>query len=169
MTAVLEQPTARACARCGTPLAPRQLRYCSKTCFALDHNGTAEHGSRRRYQAGCRCDPCRATKSASNTASRGRRKAKLAAIEQATAGINTNDQTWRERAACQGSDIDLFVPDNPGPHAVIPAECGWCPVRAECLAYGLATKSIGVWGGQYLRGAWHAKKTTTSSRHGAGR
>lgn len=78
------------------------------------------------------------------------------------------DQAWRERAACQFSDTDQFVPDSPGPRPPIPAECGRCPVRAECLAYGLATKSIGVWGGQYLRGAWR-KTTTTSSRHGAGR
>lgn len=61
------------------------------------------------------------------------------------------DQRWRARAACRGRDTDLFVPDHRGPHWTPPAECGWCPVRAECSAYGQATKSIGVWGGRYLR------------------
>lgn len=34
--------------------------------------------------------------------------------------------------------------------------CGGCPVRAECLQYGIKTKSMGIWGGSLL--AWHPRK-----------
>ena len=34
--------------------------------------------------------------------------------------------------------------------------CADCPVRTECLKFGITSKSMGVWGGHYL--AWEPRK-----------
>ena len=47
---------------------------------------------------------------------------------------------WRERAACLGKPTGMFFPErgfNPGLADVIEL-CGWCPVRAQCLADAMA-------------------------------
>ena len=60
---------------------------------------------------------------------------------------------WRPHAACQGEDLELFFGPDEGGHtpeqiAAAKAVCMWCPVRAECLAEALETRSdYGVWGG----------------------
>ena len=57
---------------------------------------------------------------------------------------------WRELAACQGLDSSLFFAER-GDHATVMAAkrvCAGCVVRAECLAYALATNQrFGIWGG----------------------
>lgn len=63
------------------------------------------------------------------------------------------DEHWTSRAACLGSDPDLFFPiGSSGPAlrqvAQARAVCARCPVRADCLGYALATgQAAGVWGG----------------------
>lgn len=59
---------------------------------------------------------------------------------------------WRERAACRGSDPDLFFPEKDQQAQVqveeAKAVCSTCPVRAPCLEYALtAREKQGVWGG----------------------
>lgn len=64
---------------------------------------------------------------------------------------------WAEHAACNAPSAphpEAFFPETELGH--IAAEnwptdalrtCGTCPVRRECLAYALANKVEGVWGG----------------------
>jgi WhiB family redox-sensing transcriptional regulator len=55
--------------------------------------------------------------------------------------------TWRERAACRGSDPDIFYPVNEDEADEAIAICMVCPVREPCLEYALtARERYGVWG-----------------------
>lgn len=60
---------------------------------------------------------------------------------------------WASRAACLGSDPELFFPiASSGPAleqiADAMAVCARCPVRTDCLSYALETgQDAGVWGG----------------------
>ena len=60
------------------------------------------------------------------------------------------EETWREDAACSGSDTDLFFPTGEDEALAAPAKaiCAACPVQAQCLQYAIATNQTeGVWGG----------------------
>ena len=69
-----------------------------------------------------------------------------------TAGLprapGASPSSWRDRAACRGTDPDLFFPERG--ESADPARqiCARCPVRQPCLVYAL-DKGIahGVWGG----------------------
>ncbi len=58
---------------------------------------------------------------------------------------------WRDLAACNGSDPELFFPvgDTDVERISTAKEvCASCTVREECLAYSLETNQIdGIWGG----------------------
>lgn len=55
---------------------------------------------------------------------------------------------WRERAACRGSDPDIFYPVNEDEGDEAIAICMACAVREPCLEYALAARErYGVWGG----------------------
>lgn len=60
---------------------------------------------------------------------------------------------WRESAACQSAEPDLFFPLSPHGQPTAETErakavCARCPVRRECLQFALATRqAYGVWGG----------------------
>ena len=45
---------------------------------------------------------------------------------------------WQHQAACRGMDPDLFFPAGGGVTPEAAAACSGCPVRAECLAEGVA-------------------------------
>lgn len=53
---------------------------------------------------------------------------------------------WMERAACKGTDPDLFFPSVGDTAKPFIKACEPCPVRDECLEWGLHEK-FGVWGG----------------------
>jgi WhiB family transcriptional regulator, redox-sensing transcriptional regulator len=54
---------------------------------------------------------------------------------------------WQDRAACAGNDVDLFVSESTGSHyRYARTVCADCPVKAECLDYGLH-EEYGMWGG----------------------
>lgn len=54
---------------------------------------------------------------------------------------------WRDRALCLGMSPDLWFPET-GPAPRARRICAVCPVRAECLAFALATGAeFGIWGG----------------------
>lgn len=65
----------------------------------------------------------------------------------------TLSANWRDAAACQYVDAELFFPAKGG--NVRPAKriCARCRVRAECLAWALATpeRLDGIWGGMTAR------------------
>jgi Transcription factor WhiB/WhiA C-terminal HTH domain len=71
--------------------------------------------------------------------------------------VSHRSTAWMERRACAGADPAIFTP------ATVTAgeldqvrhdHCGRCPVREECLAYGMEGAESGIWGGQFLiRGA----------------
>ncbi|MFF7335382.1 WhiB family transcriptional regulator [Streptomyces sp. NPDC008150] len=64
-----------------------------------------------------------------------------------------SDHTWRDLAACQNEDPELFFPPGEGAssqHQINQATsvCARCPVREACLQWALDTRQdIGVWGG----------------------
>lgn len=63
-------------------------------------------------------------------------------------------------ALCYLLPVDVFVPDTVDirqrrrlvhrPPATVTSTCTVCPMRAECLFYGLETDSSGWWGGVLL-------------------
>ena len=75
-------------------------------------------------------------------------------------GLDIHRPPWMEQAACRGRPVATFVPTPssgggpPSCHAVAALVCARCPVADECLRYGLATGSIGTWGGRWL-GRYH--------------
>lgn len=55
---------------------------------------------------------------------------------------------WRNDAACNGLNPDLFFPAQGHSTRVAKQICASCPVRIECLAYALENNEPdGVWGG----------------------
>lgn len=63
-------------------------------------------------------------------------------------------RSWRERAACRGTDSDLFFPytGQSGGAALqwtaADVWCGACTVRTECLMFAVETVQMhGLWGG----------------------
>jgi WhiB family redox-sensing transcriptional regulator len=67
----------------------------------------------------------------------------------------SEDGSWRERAACRGSNgVYFYGPsrerkeDQVVREAAAKAICGTCPSRQACLGFALATSQAhGVWGG----------------------
>ena len=60
----------------------------------------------------------------------------------------------RDQAACRPADPALFfAPDGEKPEAAKVREaqangyCAGCPVRSDCLAFALAYRAVGHWGG----------------------
>jgi WhiB family redox-sensing transcriptional regulator len=56
--------------------------------------------------------------------------------------------TWRNRAACQGVDPEVFFPVSDEDAEPAKEICAQCSVREACLEYALAYRERdGVWGG----------------------
>lgn len=59
-----------------------------------------------------------------------------------------HDEQWRDIALCAEVDPELWFPERGEPSTAAKLVCGWCPVRAECLAFALErNEQFGVWGG----------------------
>jgi len=64
-----------------------------------------------------------------------------------------NKEAWVEKAECRGVDTNIFMPNKHG--LMTPARmkvalefCNRCPVREECLDYGIENNIVtGVYGG----------------------
>lgn len=54
---------------------------------------------------------------------------------------------WRVEAACRGMDTARWFPEGKGNIADAIAICSTCPVKAECLQYGLYYEPTGILGG----------------------
>jgi WhiB family transcriptional regulator, redox-sensing transcriptional regulator len=58
--------------------------------------------------------------------------------------------TWKKQAACRGMNPDYFFPVNGEMTPEARVACRGCPVREECLEFGLS-EPVGIWGGRTLR------------------
>ena len=73
--------------------------------------------------------------------------------DRASPELDQATRTWRLEAACRELPTELFFPIGHGPRAqaqtkVAKEICRDCAVRAQCLAYALATNArYGVFGG----------------------
>jgi WhiB family transcriptional regulator, redox-sensing transcriptional regulator len=83
---------------------------------------------------------------------------------------------WMPLGACREEDPELFFPDPPlGPAARSRVDaakkvCGRCPVRAECMAYALATgQTDGIWGGATEQERRKACRISAQTRYPLGR
>lgn len=83
----------------------------------------------------------------------------------------TQVRGWRDRAACRGSDAELFFPaaEEGSPAylaqvAVAKAVCASCPVRAECLDEALARIPDGIAGGLTPAERRHHRLAATTDR-----
>lgn len=60
---------------------------------------------------------------------------------------------WKRRAACKDASPEIFITpgdfdDEPSyPPREARVYCDLCPVKPECLQYGIESNAIGVWGG----------------------
>jgi WhiB family transcriptional regulator, redox-sensing transcriptional regulator len=55
---------------------------------------------------------------------------------------------WRDRAACRGTDLDLFFPGRGESAEPARRVCAACPVRQPCLDYAISHGiTHGIWGG----------------------
>ena len=68
---------------------------------------------------------------------------------------------WRERAACRGTDLEVFFPERGEAAGPARRVCAACPVRQPCLDYAITNRiTHGVWGGlsererRALRSGW---------------
>lgn len=61
--------------------------------------------------------------------------------------------SWKDEAACNGYDTNLFFDKYEEEIALRPAIeklCSECPLMKTCFAVGISQKEWGVWGGIYL-------------------
>jgi len=54
-----------------------------------------------------------------------------------------------KQGACVGIDTELFYPveERENPDYIIKRLCANCPIKAECLEWGLVHERFGTWGG----------------------
>lgn len=62
------------------------------------------------------------------------------------------DDSWRDRAACRGVDVELFYSDLEVDVHTALAICARCEVRGLCLKQAMVNREVfGVWGGTVER------------------
>lgn len=67
-------------------------------------------------------------------------------------GYQLEPTPWARRAACAGTDPELWFPNQGAPDAQAKAICDSCPVRQQCLDYALRWDiQFGMWGGLSTR------------------
>lgn len=58
------------------------------------------------------------------------------------------DDSWQDRAACRGTDVEIFYSDEPVTVRTALALCRRCEVRAACYEHAMSMReAFGVWGG----------------------
>ena len=68
--------------------------------------------------------------------------------------LDINKAEYATRGSCLGHPHHLWFPElgDPGSGSEQAKRiCSTCPVKQECLEYGIDTKSYGIWGGITLR------------------
>lgn len=119
------------------------------------------HGSRANYKTGCRCTECRDANRVYVAANRAKANTEPepAVIPQPRTVAIHKGETWRDHAACRGSDVELFYAAEAsgrgyGQGARREQEtaavtiCHACPVISACRRFALTTgERFGIWGG----------------------
>ena len=59
---------------------------------------------------------------------------------------NESEAKWRDKAACTSIGVEAMYATGTHGVTVAKAQCSGCPVREQCLAFGL-DEEFGVWGG----------------------
>jgi WhiB family redox-sensing transcriptional regulator len=55
---------------------------------------------------------------------------------------------WIDKGLCRGADPDLFYPERGESTREAKSVCAICPVKRECLEYGVSNvEKFGIWGG----------------------
>ena len=75
--------------------------------------------------------------------------------------LNMSKAEYATKGNCLGHPHHMWFPElgDPGNGAVEAKKiCSTCPVKQECLEYGIDTKSYGIWGGITLRNGIPNKK-----------
>ena len=76
-------------------------------------------------------------------------------LSTSIAGKQMRDRAWMQQATCRGLPLDLFFQDRNSDNRAkdltyaerkAKGYCARCPVRRECLEYGIE-EDYGVWGG----------------------
>jgi WhiB family redox-sensing transcriptional regulator len=63
-------------------------------------------------------------------------------------GLESEGQSWQERALCAETDPEAFFPEKGGSTREAKKICTGCEVKAECLEYALSNdERFGIWGG----------------------
>ena len=63
-------------------------------------------------------------------------------------GLESEGQSWQERALCAETDPEAFFPEKGGSTREAKKICTGCEVKAECLEYALFNdERFGIWGG----------------------
>jgi WhiB family redox-sensing transcriptional regulator len=98
----------------------------------------------------------------------------MVALPQTSEPLSTENDDWRDFAACRDTNPDLFFPVGTTGPAIEQIEqakavCRECPVQTACLEFALVTnQDSGVWGGtseeerRKLRRAWVARQRRAS-------
>ena len=67
-------------------------------------------------------------------------------------GLESEGQSWQERALCAETDPEAFFPEKGGSTREAKKICTGCEVKAECLEYALSNdERFGIWGGLSAR------------------
>lgn len=67
--------------------------------------------------------------------------------------IDPDTLRWQDLSVCRGIDTNLFYDDYESDEMTAittDATCKSCPVRKQCLTFGVENYEWGVWGGVYL-------------------
>jgi WhiB family redox-sensing transcriptional regulator len=63
-------------------------------------------------------------------------------------GLETDAQSWQERALCAETDPEAFFPEKGGSTREAKKICTGCEVKAQCLEFALSNdERFGIWGG----------------------
>lgn len=107
-----------------------------------------EHGERRFYEAGCRCDDC-ARANGREQMAQWRREGTARRVDAVLLEALAPPGDWMGSARCKKAPTSLFFPERGDDVRPAKQICAGCPVLEQCRAYALAAplELQGVWGG----------------------
>lgn len=77
------------------------------------------------------------------------------------------DTTWITDATCRAENLPTAMFFDEALYIDARAVCDRCPVTEQCLTFGRATKSEGVFGGVFLQGLTHSAASQRARRRAA--
>ena len=71
-------------------------------------------------------------------------------VEDLLLAVSSKDRSWMDQASCKGMPVSIFYPEKDAGSKTKTNQakqvCKNCPVKQECLEYGIA-EVYGTWGG----------------------